>query len=273
MPSIRRTRILGLAAAALLAAGIFSTVRPSAASATHGQPRNKPTIVLVHGAFADSSGWNGVTRRLLDDGYPVVAAANPLRGVASDAAALKALLTSIKGPVVLVGHSYGGLVISTAAAGNGNVRALVYVAAFAPEPGESAANLSAKYPGSTLGETLRPVPLSDGDVDQYVDQALFRKQFAADVPARDAALMAVAQRPITASALNEDATGPQAWHGVRSYFLIAEADKNIPPAVQHFMAERAHGVVKSVKGGSHAVFASQPGISTSFIERAARETA
>jgi pimeloyl-ACP methyl ester carboxylesterase len=267
----KASRSLGIAAAALIAAATAITVGPSAASATHDHAK-KPTIVLVHGAFADSSGWNGVTRRLLGDGFPVVAAANPLRGVAADAAQVRALLQSIDGPVVLVGHSYAGSVISIAANGNNNIKALVYVAAFSPDRGESATDLSVKFPGSTLGETLRPVPLPDGDQDLYVDQELFAKQFAADVPVREATLMAVSQRPITASALNEPAGDP-AWRTITSYYLIAEADKNIPAAVQRFMAYRANGVVRSVKGASHAVFVSQPGTTATFIERAARETA
>ncbi|WP_211247969.1 alpha/beta fold hydrolase [Cryptosporangium arvum] len=243
------------------------TLGPSAATATASAP--KPTIVLVHGAFADSSGWNGVTARLLRAGYPVVAAANPLRGVASDAAQVKALLDRISGPIVLVGHSYGGAVISRAAVGDKDVKALVYVAAFAPAAGESGADLSAKFPGSTLADTLRPVPLPGGGEDLYVDRKLFHRQFAADVPARDAALMAAAQRPITSAALAEDAAGPQAWQSIRSYFLIAGADRNIPPRVQQFMAQRAKGVVRTVPRASHAVFVSQPGTTASFIIRAA----
>ncbi|MEV0136413.1 alpha/beta hydrolase [Dactylosporangium sp. NPDC050688] len=267
----RRLRVLGVATAALATAAGIMAVSGSAAQA--GRDRGmKPTVVLVHGAFADSSGWNRVTRQLLRDGYPVVAAANPLRGVASDAAQIKALLQSIDGPIVLVGHSYGGIVISDAATGNPNVKALVYVAAFSPEQGESAFELSSKFPGSTLGDTLRPVPLPDGNVDLYVDQKLFHQQFAADAPAQEAALMAVSQRPVTAAALNEGAGAP-AWHTIPSYHLIAEADKNIPAQLQHFMAERAHGVTQSVEGASHAVFVSQPGTTAAFIERAARGTA
>lgn len=266
-----RPRVVGLVTAALLTAASITAVSGSAAQA--GRDRGtRPTVVLVHGAFADSSGWNEVTRRLLRDGYPVVAAANPLRGVASDATQVKALLQSIDGPIVLVGHSYGGIVISAAATGNPDVKALVYVAAFSPERGESAFELSAEFPGSTLGETLRPVPLPDGNVDLYVDQKLFHQQFAADAPAREAALMAVSQRPVTAAALNEGA-GEPAWHTIPSYHLVAEADRNIPARLQHFMAERAHGVAHSVKAASHAVFVSQPGTTAAFIERAARETA
>lgn len=270
--STRHTfRVRVIAAAAVLAMSACIALIPATAGATTSHAA-KPTIVLVHGAFADSSGWNGVAHRLLDDGYPVVAAPNPLRGVASDAAAIRALLQSITGPIVLVGHSYGGAVISTAAAGLANVKVLVYVAAFAPDTGETAFGLSTMFPGSTLGAALLAVPLADGNVDLYVNPTIFRAQFAADVPARDAALMAVAQRPVTAAALNEGAGAP-AWRTIPSYHLIAEADQNIPAALQHFMAERAHGIVRSVRGASHAVFASQPATTAAFIERAAREKA
>src|SRR5918994_3437360 len=144
---------------------------------------NKPTIVLVHGAFADSSSWNGVADLLLKDGYPVVAVANPLRGVSSDAGYVSSVVESIEGPVVLVGHSYGGAVISAAANGAENVKSLVYVAAFAPDTGESAAGLAGKFPGGTLGEALAaPVKLADGRVDLYIDQTKFHDQFAQDVP-------------------------------------------------------------------------------------------
>ncbi|SCG77362.1 alpha/beta fold hydrolase [Micromonospora humi] len=257
-------------AAATLAAATLVAGTGAAAVADRGN-RPKPTVVLVHGAFADSSGWNDVVRRLRHDGYPVVSAANPLRGVASDAAAVTALLDSVDGPIVLVGHSYGGMVSSRAAAGDPDVKALVYVAAFAPSAGESANELAAQFPGSSLGETLRSVPLPDGGEDLYVDPKLFPQQFAADVPRTEANLMAVAQRPITAAALSEDATGPQAWQTIPSYFLVAEADRNIPAAAQHFMARRARGTVRAVEGASHAVFVSRAATTASLIEKAARE--
>ncbi|GAA0481243.1 alpha/beta hydrolase [Paractinoplanes deccanensis] len=254
-------------AGAVLAAGLTGT-----AAYAGGHAPQKPTVVLVHGAFADSSGWNAVTQRLLKDGYPVVAAANPLRGVASDAAQVRALLDSIDGPIVLVGHSYGGSVISQAAAGDKDVKALVYVAAFLPAAGESAAELSGKFPGSTLGDTLKQVALPDGHVDLYIDQAKYPQQFAADVPLKEAKLSAVSQRPIDQAALNEDATGAQAWQTIPSYDLISGADKNIPPAAQQWMAKRAHAKVETVKGASHSVFVSHPGTTAAFIEKAARET-
>ncbi|MGI5501385.1 alpha/beta fold hydrolase [Lentzea sp. CA-135723] len=231
--------------------------------------RMKPTIVLVHGAFAESGGWGPVADRLRAEGHHVVAAANPLRSVAFDATQVRALVDSIEGPVVLVGHSYGGMVISKAGAGAENVTALVYVAAFAPEAGESGASLSGKFPGSTLGETLRTVDLPDGNQDAYVAQELYHRQFAADVPEEQARLMAVTQRPITIAALNEAAEGPQAWRGLPSWFVIAEADRNIPAAAVHFMAERAGAEVVSVEGASHAVFASRPDLVAEVVLRAA----
>jgi pimeloyl-ACP methyl ester carboxylesterase len=231
---------------------------------------NKPTVVLVHGAFAESGGWGPVVERLQAEGHRVIAAANPLRSVAYDAAQIRALVNTIDGPVVLVGHSYGGMVISKAAAGAGNVSALVYVAAFAPEEGESGASLSGMFPGSSLGETLRPVPLPDGNQDMYVAPELYRHQFAADVPEEQARLMAATQRPITAAALNEPAVGPQAWMEIQSFFLIAEGDRNIPAAAHHFMAERAKGEVVAIDGASHAVFASHPAEVADLILRAAK---
>ncbi|MEV4629880.1 alpha/beta hydrolase [Micromonospora sp. NPDC049523] len=232
-----------------------------------------PTIVLVHGAFADSSGFNAVAQGLLADGYPVVAAPNPLRGLSFDAAQVKALLESIEGPIVLVGHSYGGAVISSAATGNPDIQALVYLAAFVPETGEAVQELVEKFPGSTVGESLKPVPLPDGQVDLYIEPKVFHARFAADVPAEEAALYAIAQRPATGAALGEPATGPQAWHTIPNYNLISGEDKIIPPAAQEFMAKRADAKVQVVSGASHMVFASQPETTVAFIEKAARETA
>ncbi|WP_127509320.1 alpha/beta hydrolase [Actinoplanes solisilvae] len=266
------SRILAATAVAGLAATTLSITAATSADASGGHPRNKPTVVLVHGAFADSSGFNAVTQKLVRDGYPVIAAPNPLRGVASDAAQVKALLNSIEGPIVLVGHSYGGSVISKAAAGDKDVRALVFLSAFVPETGESAAELSGKFPGSTLGDTLKEVKLPGGHTDLYIDQKLFPQQFAADVPARDAKLYAISQRPIDQAALGEAAAGPQAWKTIPSYDLIGGADKNIPAAAQEFMAKRAKAKVQYIQGASHMAFVSHSVTTASFIERAARET-
>ncbi|MER6418104.1 alpha/beta hydrolase [Streptomyces sp. NPDC001137] len=236
--------------------------------------RARPTIVLEHGAFADGSSWNGVMRRLHADGYPVVAAANPLRGPHGDAAALRTVLDHVKGPKILVGHSYGGSVISAAAADDPQVKALVYVAAFLPAPGENALGLTNKYPGSTLPEALDPVPSVNADgtagTDLYIKQDKFRHQFAADVPANQAALMAAAQRPIAQAALEEKAT-VAAWKDRPAWDVVTTQDLNIPAAVQRFMARRAHAHTIEV-AASHSVAVSHPRLVAEVIERAAQVT-
>jgi pimeloyl-ACP methyl ester carboxylesterase len=231
---------------------------------------SKPTVVLVHGAFADSSSWDGVVADLTRDGYHVVAAANPLRGAASDAAAVRTVINAIPGPVVLVGHSYGGTVISAAADGAANVKALVYVSAFAPEVGESTFDLTGKFPGGTLPAALdKPVDLPDGGHDLYIQQDKFPAQFAADVPQAKARLMAVAQRPL-AEAAGAEKAGATSWKTIPSWWVYGEADRNIPPAAMKFMAERAHArKVVTVPGASHVVMISHPHEVASLIETAA----
>ncbi|MEV6177210.1 alpha/beta fold hydrolase [Streptomyces sp. NPDC052016] len=270
----RRTRTsLSLMAALTVGAALFaaSTGPASAGKATPPQHR-KPTVVLVHGAFADSTSWNGVVKKLKRAGYPVVAAANPLRGLSSDAAYVKNLLAGIDGPVVLAGHSYGGAVITNAAHGADNVKALVYIAAFIPEKGESAVELAAKFPGSSLEQALHPVPLAlpDGSqgVDLYIEQGKFHQQFAADVPRNTADLMAVTQRPVTGAALEEGSSEP-AWKSVPSWALVATEDLNIPRKTQNFMAERAKARTVEVRA-SHAVSVSRPDEVADIIEKAAR---
>ncbi|MEQ6027908.1 alpha/beta hydrolase [Streptomyces salinarius] len=270
-----RTSVAVLGSAAGVAAFTLAVTTPAgAAQAEHHPASQKPTIVLVHGAFADSSSWNGVIERLRHDGYPVVAPANPLRGLASDADYLGSFLESVHGPVVLVGHSYGGAVITQAAAGDPDVKALVYIAAFAPQVGESALELSNKFPGSTLGATLNSVsfPLSGGGTgtDLYIKADKFHDQFAADVPTSVTDLMAATQRPVTASALDEKAT-EAAWKTIPSWDLITTQDKNIPPASQRFMAQRAHAHAVEVNA-SHAVAVSRPAAVTRLIEQASHVT-
>jgi pimeloyl-ACP methyl ester carboxylesterase len=229
----------------------------------------RQTIVLVHGAFAESASWNDVISILATHGFPVVAAANPLRGVQADSAYLASLLASITGPIVLAGHSYGGMLISNAATGNPNVEALVYVAGFAPEAGESAADLASRFPGGTLGETLATVALPGGGSDLYIRQELFRTQFCADVPESQARQMAAAQRPCTELALNE-AAGEPAWKSIPSWFVFGDLDKNIPAAAHRFMAERARArQVIEIQGASHAIGVSYADTVANIILRAA----
>ncbi|GAA1993168.1 alpha/beta hydrolase [Catenulispora subtropica] len=266
-----------LAVAALVAPAVASASaapdpHPAAAAATRHGP--KPTVVLVHGAFADSSSWNGVIARLERDGYPVIAAANPLRGLDSDSAYVSSILSTIPGPVILVGHSYGGAVITNAAVGHANVKALVYIAAFAPDQGESALGLTGLNPGSQLGAALvvRPYAVTGGGgADGYVDQTKFREVFAADVPAPTADLMAAEQRPVALAAL-QGASGVPAWKTVPSWYLVAGADQAIPAATEKFMAERADAHTVVIPNASHAVMVSHPDKTEDLIVAAADAT-
>jgi len=229
------------------------------------------TIVLVHGAFAESASWNSTISKLQAQGYSAIALANPLRSVQTDAAYLAALLETIQGPIILVGHSYGGMVITNAATGNRNVKALVYVAGFAPEKGESAVALSNRYPGSTLGPTLAsPVALPEGGKDLYIQPDKFWLQFAADVSEDESKLMAATQRPCTEAALNELASSEPAWKAIPSWFIFGELDKNIPAAAHSFMAERAEArETVQIKGASHVVMISHPNEVAQMIGAAA----
>ncbi|GAB1340371.1 alpha/beta hydrolase [Streptomyces sp. E-15] len=265
--------VTGLALGAFALSGTANGA-PGQAEAAASARHAKPTVVLEHGAFADGSSWNGVIANLRADGYPVIAAANPLRGPASDAAALRTVLDHVKGPKILVGHSYGGNVISAAANGDPQVKALVYVAAFLPAPGESALELTGKYPGSTLPDVLDPVTYQQADgttaTDLYIRQDKFHHQFAADVPAGQAALMAAEQRPVAQAALEEKAT-TAAWKTKPSWDIVTTKDLNIPAAVQRYMAKRAHAHTTEV-AASHSVAVSHPHLVADVIERAARAT-
>jgi pimeloyl-ACP methyl ester carboxylesterase len=234
----------------------------------------KPTVVLVHGAYAESSSWNGILPPLLAAGHRVVAFATPLRSVASDAALLSALVRSMEGPVVLVGHSYGGAVVTNVDAGAGDVVGLVYVAGFALDPGESCGDASALTPGSTLGDTLVSVPLPDGGIDTYIDQGKYHQQFAADLPPEQAASMAVTQRPVTQGALFEPSGPASLWRTVPSWFVFGELDHNIPAGAHRIMAKRA-GARRSVEiaGASHVVGISHPGETGALVLEAAGQPA
>lgn len=231
----------------------------------------RPTIVLVHGAFAESAIWNSVIARLQSRStvlvtsheWPfgdVVAIANPLRSVSGDAGYVRDVIRGIGRPVVLVGHSYAGAVITEAAAGNDAVVALVYVAAFAPEQGESAFQLSTRFPGSTLADALTAYAVTSGGDELAITRALFHHQFAADLPAEQAALMAATQRPVTQTALTEGLpTDAPAWRHVPSWFVFGDRDMYLPVALHRFMSERAGArVIREMAGASHALSVSEP---------------
>jgi pimeloyl-ACP methyl ester carboxylesterase len=269
----------------LLAASSFGT--PGVARADAMQQANsdhtrgpKPSIVLVHGAWADGSSWNGVTARLQEEGFTVYVPPNPLRGLSSDSAYIASVLTTISGPIILVGHSYGGAVITNAAYGNANVKALVFVDAFVPDQGESLLQLSSTPPppgqaGSCLGGdptqifTFVPYPgAPQGDVDLYIKPSLFPACFVNDLPARQAAVLAAAQRPIAFSALAEP-SGPPAWRTIPSWYLVGTLDKVLPPYAQIFMAQRANAQIVQVKA-AHPSMISHPNAAADLIEKAAR---
>ena len=241
------------------------------------------TIVLVHGAWADAAGWNGVTSRLQLDGYTVWAVPNPLRGLSSDAAYLASILNTIQGPIILVAHSYGGAVITNAATGNPNVKALVYIDGFAPDEGETGFQLLGMEPppgASPPCVSANPLTIFNfvpypgvpsGDFDVYIKPEVYPSCFANTIEAERAAVLAASQRPITLSASAEP-SGPPAWKTIPSWYLIGTLDKVIPPYLQTFMAERAHAQIVRVKA-PHPAMISNPQDVTKLIERAARAVA
>jgi pimeloyl-ACP methyl ester carboxylesterase len=234
-----------------------------------------PTIVLVHGAFEDASIWNGVIPRLQRDGYPVVAFANPLLGVAVDTAYLRTVLDRIEGAVVLVAHSYGGAVITQAGAGDPKVKGLVYGAAIMPAAGEAATHLLERFPGSTFPTSVEPTTytLPDGTSGTYLlyQADKFHSNVAADVPASVAALMLATQRPMNLAALTETVTAA-AWTNKPSWQIRTLQDLAIPLDEQKFEADRAHSHVVEVNS-SHAVTVSNPDVVADVIEQAARAAA
>jgi pimeloyl-ACP methyl ester carboxylesterase len=236
---------------------------------------SQPTVVLVHGAWADATGFDGVIRTLHDQGYRAIGFATPLRELQTDAGYLADLLKTIEGPIVLVGHSFGGAVITNAATGNDQVVGLVYVAGWALDEGESIGQLLETAEGSLVPPALREVPFTNPDgsegVDLYLDQDAFRDAFAADVDPQTARVMAAAQRPWSAAALSA-ASGPPAWKSIPSWYLLGTEDKAIPPATQRFMAERAGSTIEEVPA-SHASMVSRPDVVMKLIVTAAGATA
>jgi pimeloyl-ACP methyl ester carboxylesterase len=236
--------------------------RKSGASPSTGPATAKPTIVLVHGAFADGTGWQRVIPILQRDGYEVIAVQNPLASLAGDVETTKRVIDAQKGPVVLVGHSYGGAVITGAAAGSPNVKALVYLAAFAPEAGEPVGAFGEKYPVD-LNSALKP----DSAGFLYVDRARFRELFCADVPATEARVAAATQKPIHNSAFG--ASVPQAaWKNIPSWYLVSQDDRAINPELERFYAKRMNAKTSEVKA-SHVAFISHPDVVARLIEQAA----
>lgn len=235
----------------------------------------QPHVVLVHGAFAESASWNGVIERLYAQGITSTAVANPLRSLAGDAAYTRDIIASLDGPVVLVGHSYGGMVISEASAGNDRVAALVYASAFTPEAGDSAFSLSASEPGSTLGDALDAHPIATGGVELVIQRAKFRDQFAADVPAPVAGLMGATQRPVTEAALKDALQAAEpGWTDRPSWHVFGSEDRNIPAAVMRAGAARAGArVTNEIAGASHAISVSQPDAVAAVIAEAVRSVA
>ncbi|WP_392667324.1 alpha/beta fold hydrolase [Streptomyces sp. LN785] len=239
------------------------------AAADGGTAGAKPTVVLVHGAFADSSSWDGVISRLERDGYPVVAAANPLRGLYNDSTYIASVLDSIKGPVVLVGHSYGGAVISSAAEGNPHVKSLVYISALMPDVGESGMSLAARFP-SELGTATRSVPYRESGrsgTDLYLKRDKVHQVFAADLPESEANLLGDTQRPAATTAFSEKAK-VAAWKHIPSWALVGRQDKTINPDQERFQAKRAGSHTVEINS-SHVSLIAHPGAVADLIIQAA----
>ncbi|MEU5027779.1 alpha/beta fold hydrolase [Streptomyces milbemycinicus] len=233
-----------------------------------------PTVLLVHGAFADAGSWSGVIRELQSHGVSVVAPPNPLRGLASDAAYIASVAAQIDGPVILVGHSYGGAIITVAGAAE-NVVGLVFVAAYVLEEGESLGELQGRFPAPPLADNLRPATFPVEGTEPAVELTIvpeaFPSVFAADVPEEVTKVLAVAQRPLAAAAFDEPARAT-AWRSKPSWALVADADQAINPDVQRFAAKRAGATVVEVEGASHAVAVSQPKAVADLILDAVRAT-
>jgi pimeloyl-ACP methyl ester carboxylesterase len=281
----RRLRLIVLAALVTVAAVLGVTAqaasaRPAGPGTFHWSGGPKPVIVLEHGAWADASSWGRVIQLLREDGFTVYAPPNPLRGLPQDSASLHAFLTqnaALAGqPVILVGHSYGGAVVTNAAVGDPAVKALVYVDAFIPDQGETLLQLVSAQPGSCLGSNpadvfnFVPIPGGSGDVDTYIKQSLVPGCFASGLPTGQAAVIAATQRPLAASALSEP-SGTPAWKTIPSWAVIGTTDQVIPPAELTFMAQRADARITRVHAG-HLSMITDSGTVATVIEQAAEGT-
>jgi pimeloyl-ACP methyl ester carboxylesterase len=257
-----------------VAGGAVASAKSSVTADHLSGPR--PTVVLVHGAWADSSSWAGVVRRLQRDGFTVDVPPDPLRGLAFDPAFLADFLHTISGPIVLVGHSYGGAVITNAATGNKQVKALVYVDAFAPDKGQTLGQLVSAVPGSCVAAAdpttvfnLVPFPGAPAGVfDAYVKQSLFPSCFANGLSTREARVLAATQEPLSTIALGQK-SGVPAWKTIPSWAVVGTADRVILPSVQLAMARHAHAHITKVRA-PHLSMISDPGVVTRVIVDAAR---
>jgi pimeloyl-ACP methyl ester carboxylesterase len=264
-------------AGVLAVAALFASSSSARALAGHGKKDSaKPTVVLVHGAWADGSSWNGVTERLQTDGYTVDVPPNTLRGLSEDSAYLASYLSKIDGPIVLAGHSYGGAVITNAATGNTNVKALVYVDAFIPDQGQSLFSLTPQgscFAVQDLSTVFKFVPIPgapDQDVDTYVLPSVFPRCFANGLPAQEDAVLAASQRPLATAALFEQ-SGVPAWKTIPSWALVGLDDNVIPPAGQLAMAKNAGAKITEIHA-PHLSMLSNPDAVTRVIEHAAKAT-
>lgn len=233
----------------------------------------RPTVVLVHGAFADASGFAGVIRELQSRGITVVAPANPLRGLFFDSDYVRTFVAAIEGPVVLVGHSYGGAIITQASAELDNVVGLVYLAAFGLDVGDSCGSVGEPFPAPLLATNSRPTSHEAGagagpGPDLYIDRTLFRETFCADVPVDQAAVMAATQRPVASAVFGEACTAA-GWKTRPSWYLVSEEDAAISPDAERFMAQRMGATTASIKG-SHVAFLTHPVEVAAFIASALR---
>lgn len=248
---------------ALVALAAFAAATHLSAQSAGHAAAVKPTIVLVHGAWADASGWYDVTRALQARGYKVVAVQNSLFSFAKDIETTKRVIDAQQGPLVVVGHSYGGAVITAAAAGNSNVKSLVYVAAFAPDSGEALGALLQRYPDLGLGKALVP----DAAGFLYIDTTKYPEVFANGLPLLQARVFATAQKPIAASALGEPLTVAPAWKTVPSWCVVGTQDRAINPELARFMAKRMNAHVTELPAG-HLVFISRAQDVARIIESA-----
>jgi pimeloyl-ACP methyl ester carboxylesterase len=251
-------------------AGIAIALVGCIPSGSSAQPRPRPTIVLVHGAWDNASSWDGVAGRLRDRGYSVGIPTNALRSLRGDTAAIAEVLARISGPIVLVGHSYGGAVITDASAGNPNIAALVYINAYALDAGETAmqANSLGGAPPTPLLTSLKPIPMANGTVEVYIDPAKYHHVFAQDLSYRDTTVMATAQRPAALAALTDPSTTP-GWKTIPTWYLASSHDRTISPVAELAMARRAHAHTVEIDS-SHVAMISHPKAVTRLILAAAR---